>query len=378
MTASQSNNAHQINSSSSSGSSSSMTADRAHLAKTAQMDLMAYQHHSTLLYAVPPSSLSCLDLLVSLHSWGGSFLPASDTPHQRRRSSDATPRRPPNGLDTPVHILSRADRPTLTSTLKDVLADSLAQMAVIREDLLHCWGLRNAQQHLLEGEAQRKQAEADGTWNVVDMPPTTPNPQTGTTGWTGPVSSAGIESKRPQRRMHKIHRSVGGKLRDLLTSSSSSHSLAMGVSDRGSRTSFDYGQPISRGIPRPRTESVPEHTIAVSASTPAISTPFPPMPTSTTRPILTTRHSVQLERGEAYVSPINRQVEVFVSPDPGLGERTEIFAGVGGFRGTGDEDEIREQVGRKNEGVLWTTGSWDALGKSSSKAKWESESTSGG
>jgi hypothetical protein len=61
-----------------------------------------------------------------------------------------------------------------------------------------------------------------------------------------------------------------------------------------------------------------------------------------------------------------------------MGEKTEIFAGVGGFKGTGDEDEVREQVGRKNEGVLWTTGSWDALGKSSSKAKWESESTSGG
>jgi hypothetical protein len=98
------------------------------------------------------------------------------------------------------------------------------------------------------------------------------------------------------------------------------------------------------------------------------------MSTSTTRPLLATRHSVQLERGETYVSPINRITD-FSSPD--LGERTEIFAGVGGFNGTGDEDEVREQVGRKNEGVLWTPGSWEGLGKSSSKAKWESRSLSG-
>jgi hypothetical protein len=62
-----------------------------------------------------------------------------------------------------------------------------------------------------------------------------------------------------------------------------------------------------------------------------------------------------------------------VSPDLDLGNRTEIFAGVGGFSGTGDEDEVRGQVGRKNEGVLWTPGIWEGLGKSNPKAKWDSK-----
>jgi hypothetical protein len=306
-------------------SSSSHSADRAQLAKTAQMDLMSYQHHSALLYAVPPSSLICLDLLVSLHSWAGTILHE----HIHHHSPDSTPR--PEGLDTPVRLLSRPDRPV--STLKATLGESLAQMATIRSELLHSWGLRNAQQHLLENEVQRQDGEAE------------PSPVIG--GWTGPVSSSGIESKKPQRKMHKIHRSVGGKLRDLLSSSNSSANLALGSGDRGSRTSFDYGQPITKGIPRPRTESVPEHSIIES-------TPLP-MP----RPPLATRHSVQLDHEYRY------------SPD--LGERTEIFAGVGGFSGVGDEDEVREQVGRKNEGVLWTPGTWEGLNKSNPKAKWESK-----
>jgi hypothetical protein len=170
----------------------------------------------------------------------------------------------------------------------------------------------------------------DGSWNMEPSP--TPS------GWTGPVSSSGIESKK-SKKMHKIHRSVGGKLRDLLSSSNSSASLALGAGDRGSRTSFDYGQPITKGMPRPRTESVPEHSMIES-------TPLP-------RPPLATRHSIQIDD---------------------MGERTEIFAGVGGFSGVGDEDEVRGQVGRKNEGVLWTPGIWEGLGKSNSKAKWESES----
>jgi hypothetical protein len=288
------------------------------------MDLMSYQHHSALLYAVPPSSLICLDLLVSLHSWAGTLLP--NTTERRLSSPDNTPR--PEGLDTPVRLLSRPYQPA--STLKATLGESLAQMATMRADLLHSWGLRNAQQHILESEVQRRQAEMDGSWNMEPSP--TPS------GWTGPVSSSGIESKK-SKKMHKIHRSVGGKLRDLLSSSNSSASLALGAGDRGSRTSFDYGQPITKGIPRPRTESVPEHSIIESN----------PLP----RPPLATRHSIQIDD---------------------MGERTEIFAGVGGFSGVGDEDDVRGQVGRKNEGVLWTPGIWEGLGKSNPKAKWESES----
>ena len=176
MIASQSTS-HLSNSSHLTASQPSST-DRAQLAKTAQMDLMSYQHHSALLYAVPPSSLICLDLIVSLHSWAGTLLP--DTSQRRLPSPDNTPR--PEGLDTPVRLLSRPHQPS--STLKATLGESLAQMATMRADLLHSWGLRNAQQHILESEVQRRQAEMDGSWNME--PPPTPS------GWTGPVSSSGI------------------------------------------------------------------------------------------------------------------------------------------------------------------------------------------
>lgn len=48
--------------------------------------------------------------------------------------------------------------------------------------------------------------------------------------------------------------------------------------------------------------------------------------------------------------------------------------GVGGLDGT--EDEQRELVGRKKEGVLWGTGSWEALDRDSGRSKWERESLS--
>ena len=48
--------------------------DSAHALRVAQFDLARYNHHSTLLYAVPPTSLPCLDVLVGLYNWVGSQL----------------------------------------------------------------------------------------------------------------------------------------------------------------------------------------------------------------------------------------------------------------------------------------------------------------
>ncbi len=44
------------------------------------------------------------------------------------------------------------------------------------------------------------------------------------------------------------------------------------------------------------------------------------------------------------------------------------------MNGTGDEDDKREEVGRKKEGVLWGAGNWAAVNKAGGRGKWESES----
>lgn len=321
------------------------SADKAQIARTAQIDSMSYQHHSALLYAVPPSSLVCLDLLVSLHSWAGTLLPdhpgssynresgsAWDTP---TATATATATAVPPGLATPARITNR-DPPPPPTSLKATLADSLAQMASVRSDLLNSWSLRTTQQQMLEDRASRKQAEVDGTWNIVDSPSVPP-------GWTGPVTSSASKPKKA----HKVHRSVGGRLRDLLSSSSSTYSLAGGDQRGASRASLDIAKPA-----RGRTESVPEHSalesVPVSGSAFPITreAPLPPIP----RPGLESRRSVQLDRD--YRSPIIA-TEALPSPLEGL-------------------QDDREQVGRKHEGVLWGPGTWEGLGRPNPKAKWES------
>jgi hypothetical protein len=205
-----------------------------------------------------------------------------------------------------------------------------------------------------------------------------------------PISSSGVEYKKG-KRMHKIHRSVGGKLRELLSSSTSSTSLAGDKSvERLARSSIDggYGNLIA---PRPRVQrDIPEET-GLGVSTGSTSTPssLPP-----SRPALSSRHSLQVPpRG--YTSPflppelfpldINtsdiRLTDSDVASPDTAGPSTPVgqagrVMGVGGISGTGDEDETREAVGRKKEGVLWGGGVWEELGKTGPKIKWESESTS--
>ena len=347
------------------------SSDKAQMARTAQIDALSYQHHSALLYATPPSSLVCLDLLVSLHSWAGTILPETSTPHSTypldpdSASTTSIPPRIPSGLATPARITSR---PPTTSTgmnsLKSILADSLASMASVRSELLHGWSLRNQQQQILEDRAARKQAEVDGTWNIIDSPSV---PQ----GWTGPVTSSGPghgaggsggNRSKPQRTYHKVHKSVGGRLRDLL-STNSSYSLAASERSGGSggvsRTSFDLPEnphlaPRVGGSSRMRTESVPEHSVMESSSLMRRQSDSVTPP----RPSFTSRHSVQLDREMEYRSPVIMTAEeALPSPLP-----LEMLHG------------DRGEVGRKHEGVLWGPGTWEALGRPNSKAKWESKS----
>ncbi len=51
--------------------------DAAQAARTAQFDLARYSHHSALLYSVPPSSVSCLDLLVNMYTWTSGLMARS-------------------------------------------------------------------------------------------------------------------------------------------------------------------------------------------------------------------------------------------------------------------------------------------------------------
>lgn len=272
----------------------------------------------------------CLDLLVSLHSWAGTILPDQPSPYTTVTATGSA-LYTPLGLATPARITNRDRESTATPvSLKATLADSLAQMAAVRSELLHSWSLRTAQQKVLEDRASRKQAEVDGTWNIVDSPSVPP-------GWTGPVTSSASKSKKA----HKVHRSVGGRLRDLLSSSSSSYSLSGSTENRTSRASSDTSRP---SVARGRTESVPEHSV-VESTTSFQTTPTP------VRPGLESRKSVQLDRD--YRSPIITSEEPLPPPLAGL-------------------QDDREQVGRKHEGVLWGPGTWESLGRPNPKMKWDS------
>ncbi|WVF69701.1 hypothetical protein IAT40_004480 [Kwoniella sp. CBS 6097] len=422
---------------SSSASTSSHTAaapsDMAQAVRHAQWDLARYNHHSTLLYAVPPSSIGCLDLLVGLYGWVGGLL--GETPGRkdaedareisgiRQRASTTPPHRKLSALETPVQLLSRPSTSSPNNeTLKSSLSFSLSHLAKVRAELLNAWAQRDHQTALLEDDLSRRQIEYGGGW--IDEAPSSSrfSEASGASNAMTAVSSSGVEFKKG-KKMHKIHRSVGGRLRDFLNPSASSHSLAAQANsgERLSRISLDggYGRgELSAPAPIRRkttdesivttTPTLPTHPevstsskehippmplLANSApSAAAISPLLPPKDTSSgsPRPRLPSRHSVQIPAGADYVSPfLTAQYPPFdSSPDlrllsTGADKREPMprlsmdsarptVGGVGGLGAGGDEDERREEAGRKKEGVLWGLGSWEGLSKSGSgKGKWE-------
>jgi hypothetical protein len=337
-------------------------------------------HHSTLLYATPPSSIACLDLLVGLYGWVGGIL--GETPKKPDptmslvRSSIASIKY--NASDTGT---------TTTSTLKTSLSTSLETLSDIRGDLLRAWALRNEQTTQLEDEANRRQAEIEGT----------PLPTLGVSASPSmtPISSSGVEYRKGQKRMPKIHRSVGGRLRDLLTHSGSSNSISAMAIEKASRMSVDGGMSRSNGSEftsrrglSPILHEKPEEVEPMIRSTLTRSPTVPSTSPRNTppRPTLGSRHSIQSPRGEGYISPFIARTGDYDSPFestpdlrlgvgriPSIGMKGQGFGGVGGVSGMGDEDERREEVGRKKEGVLWGAGSWEGLTKGGGKGKWESQ-----
>jgi len=383
------------------------TEDLAQASRLAQFDLARYSHHSTLLYAVPPTSIACLDLLVGLYSWTSGLL--GESPELRRQSftrrgshlssESTTPREQERAIfETPLNLASRVDTSTSppAKILKTTLSISLARLASIRGELLRGWAKRNNQTTELEEVAAERQAEMDGG-TVSDLP----SPR-----WTDSstsTSAIGFEHKRA-RKMHKLHRSVGGRLRDLLSSSGSSTNLVS--EDRGhtgarsSRTSFDG--PFRR--PDPPRSLPPSKTSDNGLTSPPLndsngkmlmSTPDlgPRRPSTTSpRPSLQPRHSMHASRAPEYVTPFmaseaaagpipfesSPDIRLMVPPHPNFAHtdtpRSMGVGGVGGLGAGGDEDEQREEAGRKKEGVLWGAGTWEGLGKAAGKSKWESES----
>ncbi|KAK8847482.1 hypothetical protein IAR55_005340 [Kwoniella newhampshirensis] len=421
-------------SSSNTGAGQSGPSDIAHALRHAQWDLARYNHHSTLLYAVPPSSVGCLDLLVGFYGWVGGLL--GETPGRKdgteeggRRQAATTGEKLANS-EMPIQLLSRPSQQSSSSeigTIKTSLSSSLSQLAKTRSDLLHAWAERTNQTALLENEATRRQQDLEVAWTEE---PDSPKPAYGGGNAMTPVCSAGVEHKKAKK--HKIHRSVGGRLKEFLALSTSSHALATqgNVSGRSSRMSLDVGYtrgeysepaPIRRrtedGSTTPNQPSLTsvttQHPFSTAAgvetgqststytnSAPAgISTPPLPPPkqsSSSPRPSLPSRHSVQMPNGLDYISPFIASGK-YPSPVPlviasdiessaererprhsidvagvGVGRPTIGLGGVGGLGAGGDEDERREEAGRKKEGVLWGLGSWEGLSKGSSgKGKWE-------
>ena len=381
--------------------SSSGPSDLAQAARLANFDLARYSHHSTLLYAVPPSSIVCVDILVGLYSWVGGLL--GETP-ERRGSSDAM--LAGNGTLTPPKRLSDSDAASrdpqqvtsqsaygssTTGSLKNSLSSSLSKLAAVRADLLQAWAERNQQTQMLEDAATERHADYDGT--VPDMASLS-------RGWVDvsstPISSSGIEHKRP-KKMHKLHLSVGGRLRELLSSSSGATANVMPGSDRPAervtRSSFDGGllrgdvprlTPTQTPLDRAKSHGIGNLAVRQSPELMKSNVPLPDTEQSS-RPQIIQRRSGHTHMAEGYQSAFNNQksplpfesvpdlrLRAQTHPAPGPQDPTRL-GGVGGLGAGGDEDEMREEAGRKKEGVLWGTGTWEGLSKGPSKGRWESE-----
>ncbi|KLT42969.1 hypothetical protein CC85DRAFT_284926 [Cutaneotrichosporon oleaginosum] len=383
--------------------------EQAQAARQAQFDLMRYNHHSTLLYAVPPSSVGCLDLLVGLYGWVGAVL--SQSPGKRadthpplleedfaRRAANATsgaetPTQRGRALavsETPVRLLLRDDDSVRGSheALSRTLSLSLAHLVNVRGDLLRGWAAREEQTTLLEESARRLQ----GVANAAPVPqhhlaPSSSFPDPPTT----PVTPTARD--KPKKR-------IGGKIRGLFSSASTvtMPSLAerappvssSNLAQIASRKSVDLSKIADAGISHisdPRlisttsSQATSSARAAEQASIRDTASAFPMPPPRPAR--ADGRQSVDARR--SFPIPPGRGPFVAVDeamPTPSTpSSRSKVLAdtaaklngvqvgGVGGLDGT--EDEQRELVGRKKEGVLWGTGSWEALDRDPGRSKWE-------
>lgn len=294
--------------------------------------------------------------------------------------------------ETPVRILSRDDASARVSVdaLARTLALSLGHLVQVRGDLLIGWAEREHQTSLLEDSARRL-AEQVPESNRLHIPPT--------------PDSAAIRDHHKPRKMHGVRSSVGGKIRGLFGSSGSGASPTAPMPTLAERappvSSSSVGPPPLPSASRKSVDIGSRSTPPIPSAIPHVNvetpTPPPPRPTKSSN-----RHSVQVPHGQ-YHSPFIPSEPVPRLPrSQSFGERKSYAlmetaaklngtspsaapplplpqpqpaatnpGGVGGLNGAGDEDEQREQVGRKKEGVLWGTGVWEELDKGGGRSKWE-------
>jgi len=285
-------------------------------------------------------------------------------------------------METPVRILTRDDVSARSSVdaVTRTLATSLGHLVQVRGDLLMGWAERDKQTTLLEENARRL-SEGVPEANRLNLPLPTSD------------SSSSFNRDSKPRKMHKIHSSVGGKIRGLFSSSSNNNlptlaerappvsSASMPPQDAtdSKRKSMDASRPVH---PLLATQS---RTQASPASAPR-GLPPPPPPRPPKSGGNRNRHSLQVPQGQ-YRSPFHPiEGPPQMSATPRLDDRKTALAetaaklngvsvgGVGGLNGEGDEAEQREQAGRKKEGVLWGTGAWEGLDKGGAKGRWERKS----
>ena len=367
-----------------SSSSRQTSTDLAQASRSAQFDLARYSYHSTLMYAVPPTSISCLDLLVNLYTWVGSRsfqgsgqdltidLSLSKESSQASGISQLAKDDSFEVIKSPSQ--AQGSDPSLPKSssrkVKGSLSSSLAQCAATRSELLQAWAARDAQTTYLEDAVVSKSHENGFVMigsgiSSADVAPL-------------PVSSKGIENQK-SRKMHRLHRSVGGRLRDLISSSGSKMSLSDVAADRNVRMSFDGGAPSNKH--QSQDSQLPDRIAGLHMEEFSIpSRPHSQPSGDSTRDDesidgtqLGSRISIAgSSGGSRFVEGPSSAPKPFEST-PDLRSDLERLGGVGGLGSGGDEDERRQEVGRNMEGVLWGSASWEGLSKTLGKTKFESE-----
>lgn len=396
-----------------SASTRSHTVDSEQAARTAQFDLARYSHHSTLLYAVPPSSISCLDLLVNLYGWTGGIL----SEHGAYGYTGSLTSESVEGQ----HAMGRSLTPP---DMREDISVSLARLAGLRVDLLDRWDMRNDQTNRLEAATGAGAGQNAGRASM-DAPSSARESAQSPTSLlqTTPVSSSGIEHREAHHRKHRIHRiqkSMGGRLRDLLGSGSSSRDLASlekgskRTGDSSNRNSFDVSvlaRPGAIGAEKPAGGRIMEEDHQGAGIDGTKSSPLPALEAHSmpTRPIFPSRRSMNLSPTDipflvdSSLFPLALPSEAAgasqdlrssvsshassVAPTPAATAMTrEEEAGLGlglPSRAGGrhapvvmpdllqrqDVEEL-DEVGRKKEGVLWGGGTWEEVGRHG-KTKWE-------
>lgn len=342
------------------GAASTEMSDQAHAARAAQFDLARYNYHSTLLYAVPPSSIACLDLLVGLYAWVGAQISVSngkqdtqgedfarvrqahaaaaapETPTQRGRQLAAS--------ETPVRLLLRDNEGTKGSVeaLSRTLSLSLAHIAPVRVELLNGWAERDSITTLLEDRAKLLDALSP---EPMSPPPSTSPPE------------LGIRYDKPKKK-------IGGKIRGLFSSSTAPSSASASTGSLAERA-----PPVSSSMmppPLPSRKSLDVLKRGMS---------IPPVLQDASSRERQGRNSVNMLRDKSPLPNTNLQLPNSKPRADALAETTAKLNGaIVGMDSTADEDEEREIVGRKKEGVLWGTGAWEVLDKNGGKGKWERKS----